>query len=333
MLHLLYFCPMSLPVIALQLTQLCSLFLLAYSLPFSWQVLRFWNVDLATERQLSLERQNGVVGATLDLVLFFQFVILILFLQTANMHLPNLIRGAMCATGTLGANAYGYPALYAKIGLSFLYATYLFLNRLENTSPSYSLTPAKYYWIFFIFVGLLIDFGLTHLYFININPELISNCCSVSFLVENSTAESFVGTNENVLIYLIVAFSSFLLGFGTLFFFKNRFLLLFSSLIYAVSGILSLKYFFVKYIYGLPSHLCLFDLFLPQEYFIGYPIIGSGFVAVLGVWFVFLYRTYQHLLAQNALFLAQKAEKISFFFWFLSAFIPSLYWFFWEGNL
>ncbi len=324
---------MSLPVIALQMVQLCSLFLLAYSLPFSLRVLRFWNADLATERQLGLERQNSVVGATLDLVLFFQFVILILFLQTANMHLPNLIRGAMCATGTLQANTYGYPALYAKIGLSFLYATYLFMNRLENTSPNYTLTPTKYYLIFLIFVGLLFDFFITNLYFSNIKPELISNCCSVSFLLENSTAESFVGTNENVNGYLILCFSSLIWGFWTLFFSKKRFILLFSSLLYAVSGIISLKFFFVKYIYGLPSHQCLFDLFLPKYYFVGYAIIGSGFVSVLGVWFVFLYRTYRHILPENAFFLVQKAEKMSFFFWFLSAFIPFLYWLFWKGNL
>ncbi len=324
---------MSLPVMALQLAQLCSLFLFAYSLPFSLRVLRFWNADLATERQLDLERQNSVVGAVLDLVLFFQFVILLLFLQTANMHLPSLIRGAMCATGTLQANGYGYPALYAKIGLSFLYATYLFLNRLENTSPSYSFTPNKYYWIFLIFSGLLIDFGLTYLYFTNIKPELISNCCSVSFLVETSTAEIFVALNQSVLVYVGLAFGSLFVGFWALFFSKNGFVLLFSSLIYAISGILSLKYFFVKYIYGLPSHQCLFDLFLPKYYFIGYPIIGFGFLAVLGVWFVFLYRNYRHFLTENAFILAKKAEKISFLFWFLSAFIPVLYWFFWEGNL
>ena len=135
-------------VIAQLWAQGCALMLLLYASFFAVRSLRFWVGESDSALQTNLERQNYLMSAIMQVGLWFQALSLLMFLHTVNEHLPPLIKGAMCATGTLGINAWGYPLLGLKSLAILVYAIYLFINYLDNQEPAYPLTPHKYWWLF-----------------------------------------------------------------------------------------------------------------------------------------------------------------------------------------
>jgi hypothetical protein len=76
---------------------------------FAVRLLRHWNPASGSERQIALERQTYLVTTGVGLVLLIQCVALLLFVYNAE-RMSVLFTGAMCATGTLNVNAYGFPA-------------------------------------------------------------------------------------------------------------------------------------------------------------------------------------------------------------------------------
>ncbi|MBN1408777.1 MAG: hypothetical protein JW956_13350 [Calditrichaceae bacterium] len=114
-------------IIAQLISKICSILLLLTALSTSIRIMCNWKPDSGSELQIQLERQTYLASTIIRYVLIFQIVSLIVFIFTVNNHLPGLIRGAMCASGTLTVNAYGYPLLYIKLFAIPFYAVYLFI--------------------------------------------------------------------------------------------------------------------------------------------------------------------------------------------------------------
>ncbi len=336
-------------IIAQLLAQSCCFFLLLMVLKTVFILIRKWNISSNDEKQVNLERRTFLVGAVLELVLLFQSFSLIAFLVTVNEHIPSLLRGAMCATGALEANQFGYPLLYFKMGSLFVYSSFLFLHFLDKKEPTYPLTPQKYYLIFPAFLCISTELVLMSLYFWNINPDLIATCCSVSFFSQEIDATNFLNSsaflNEGMVawiltgsiigIYLIVNLftkksvfkSKSKKGFfSTLLLFLNGFL-------YIILSVYVLKFFFVKYIYGLPSHLCLFDIFFQKYNYIGYIIFFNLFFVGLFLINKLIFVVVKNSLNTDYSSFWNKYQKITLLFWVLSWLVPCLYYFAWEGSL
>lgn len=254
-----------------------SAFLLLGALPAAMHILRYWEREASTERQLLLERKNYLVSVALQYALFFQIILLIFFLQLVNVHLPGLIRGAMCAAGTLSVNAYGYWALYVKIAAVFIYLAFLFINALDQSETGFPLTPNKYTLFFASILIFGFDITVTVLFIAGIKPDIIAACCSVNFTL--SASGTIVGAA--FLDYLKPALALFYtLGLALPFFIfrlRGRRLYLLLALVpfFVFADIIVLKYHFVKFIYGMPAHNCLFDIFWGEYHFAGYLIFGT----------------------------------------------------------
>jgi hypothetical protein len=326
-------------VIAILLIQICALSLLTSALRHSTMMLYQWNPQNYDSRQLSLERENYLISAIIQGVLWLQIAGLFLFLQTVNTHLPGIIKGAMCATGALGVNDYGYGLLWLKISSLFVYVIYLTLNFLDNQQPDYPLTPQKYWLIFPVFGLVCLDLiGLIQ-YFRHIRPDIIATCCSVDF----QAIDPLHYQNPNSLYSVSNALILFGGLFGVillLYFFRitrrNRWIsLAFLGLLglYVGVAIFTLKYFFVKYIYGLPSHLCLFDIFWAKYYYIGFALFGTYLGILLTGLAQAIVLFFRHRLTHYPILFMHRLHIIQGVCLVVSGVLPFLYWFLWRGAL
>ncbi len=320
-------------VIAQLLAQVCSWFLGLVALIFSIPLIRYWSSSSGSEQQLRLERNGYLISSILRLVLGFQIVNLLLFLVTVNNRLPHIIKGAMCAVGTLGINELGYPLLGIKLSAIFVYLLFLFLHHFDNAEPAYPLSPLKYYLIPPIFLVLSIDGIVLFLYFSNITPDLIATCCSVSFLVRKADTSLLARGNFLEIGFYSLGISFCLLNVTLLFFKQKSILKILLSVIYVFSATYTLKFFFVKYIYGILGHNCLFDIFFAKYYFVGYAIFGSYYLLLGSLLMDLVYNFSKKYLHSKHTSLQENLLRVSLISLWISFFIPLGYWWIWEGQL
>jgi hypothetical protein len=321
-------------IIAQLLAQLCAVALLLVAASFSLKALRHWDANKSDERQIALERETYLVASFSKVALLFLGLGLLLFLLTVNLYLPGLVKGAMCATGTLNVNNFGYPALFTKIGGLFLYAIFLSLNHFDHSEPGFPLTPLKFWLIIPAMLVAVADLALSAMYFYQISPDIITTCCSVSFLL--TTTKKNTAFFQPGMVSLIVQFftaSFILLAICLALLRKIPFLTLLAGILFVASGVVSLKFFYVKYIYGLPTHLCLFDLFFGQYYYVGYAIFGAH----IGLLCVLIFRnlgfySQKKLLTDHRQAL-RKADWLAFVLACIAFGLPFAFWLTWSGNL
>ncbi|HGY54900.1 MAG TPA: hypothetical protein ENK44_04300 [Caldithrix abyssi] len=317
-------------IIVVLIGQISALLLLALTLYFATPILRYWNPASGSALQLELERKTFFVSSAVEYILAFQAVIFVLFLIIVNHYLPRLINGAMCASGILSLNEYGYPALYGKIAALAAYLIFIFLNRLDLAEPAYPLTPTKYFLLPFLFWAALADTVLTVRFFSLINPDVIATCCSISF----SAAKISVLSESPVTVSisaLLIAYYILLVIYGY-WGLKKKIagLLLFLEFLLLPVSVFILKYHFVKYIYALPSHNCLFDLFFGRYYYIGYLLFGLLFISAMAVIGLFLLNRLKKRFTKDLKNIQQNLRVAAMGGNLLFAIIIHLYWFYWK---
>lgn len=337
-------------VIALLLAQFFSLLLVTNATWFAFRIIRGWKREISDENQINLERQTYLVASICQFVLIFQIGALVIFLQTVNLHLPQIIKGAMCATGTLGAADGGYLILYLKSGGVLLYALFLMMNFFDNQEPNYPLTPRKYFLLFPILGLQLTDFYFNWVYFSGLEPDIIATCCSVSFIANYAQAGYLKANTQLINYYLTHWGSSFALLFiwslWTIYSLKkstesgNRWRsILLAGLHFMTSGafvftsIYTLRHYFVKYIYGLPTHNCLFDIFWAKYYFVGFGLFGAYYGVLLSSLFILVARTFGTELKEDPRPLVKKAYGWHLIFLLIAFFTPLIYRALWSGDL
>ncbi len=258
-----------------------TLLLLFSSALLGMQILRKWDITSSSELQLSLERKTYLVSTLVQYALLFQVISAFLFIYTADdMH--NLLVGAMCATGSLNANPYGFPALYAQIVTLFLAAAWISLNRIDNRAEDYPLTRKKYSLLFLILPAVTAGYVLQLTYFGSIDPDVITSCCGVLFSeggagLGSSLSSLPVRKTEIVfgLLYLLVIVSGLLAARSG----RRPFTLLLSasSALFFFGAIASVITFISLYFYQMPSHHCPFDILQSGYYYVGYPLYATLF--------------------------------------------------------
>jgi hypothetical protein len=175
--------------LALLLAASLNALLLAGAGAFALYLLRYWNPASASERQIALERRTWLVSTLVGLALVMGLPALALFVHTADAMAP-FFTGAMCAVGSLKANAWGLPALLAQLALFFLAAAWLVLNHLDQLGWDAPLTRRKYRLLLVLGPLALAQAGLLWLYFLDLNPEVITSCCGSLFGPESGGVAS-----------------------------------------------------------------------------------------------------------------------------------------------
>lgn len=278
--------------LALLLASSLNALLLLGSGVFALHLLRHWNPASGSERQIALERRTYLVGTLVGLSLLLGLPSLALFAHNADAMAP-FFTGAMCAVGSLKANAWGMPALLAMLVGFFLAAAWLVLNHLDGLGWDTPLIRGKYRLLLLLAPLALAQAALLWLYYLNLNPEVITSCCGSLFgpasggVAAAGVAEKLAALPVAVAMPLFFGGLLLTLAVGVAFLTRGRFGRLFGLLagLHFPLALAAVVAFIAPYIYEQPNHHCPFCLLQAEHGYAGwvlYPPLFLGTAAGIG---------------------------------------------------
>lgn len=276
------------PILALHLASLIQAGMLLFAAGFALKLRRHWDMQSGSERQVTLERRTYLVATLIVWVFVGNLLSLWLFVYTAE-QLSGQFVGAMCATGVLNANVWGWPTLLLKLLLFFGGATWLILNWVDQQSPDYPLVRAKYAVLLLVAPLAAAELATQWLFFGGLKPDLITSCCGFLFGPEGTGVVSEVaGLDPGASLALFYGGALLLLLAGYRSWRDARGGRLFAVMaaINLVLALLAILSAIALYVYEHPHHHCPFCLLKAGHGFIGYwlyiPLL-AGTALALGV--------------------------------------------------
>ncbi|PKN64671.1 MAG: hypothetical protein CVU57_13865 [Deltaproteobacteria bacterium HGW-Deltaproteobacteria-15] len=244
-------------------------------------IIRHWDLDSGSERQLLLERKTYLISTIFGFLLVFEFASLFLFAYTAD-HMHDLFVGAMCAAGSLNVNDYGYSTLVVKIITFLLCGVWAIVNYTDNQAADYPMIRAKYKLLLYVTGALLLETFLQCRYFLSLEADVITSCCGTLFSLEAQTVSGDLSAlppyGTMVVFYVGVALT---IRAGVHFLFTGR-----ASGPFAIFAATSMVLGFMAviscisvYYYELPTHHCPFCILQKEYGYIGYPLYFSLFLS------------------------------------------------------
>lgn len=246
--------------------------LLLLAAVFALRVLRHWDIHSGSERQLRLERSTYLISTLVTFAIAAEVIALLLFVYNAeSMHTQFV--GAMCATGVLNVNAWGWPALLLKIAVFFAGSVWLLLNRLDNQGYDYPLIRLKYA-LLLALLPLVATAAVVQLqYFLNLNPNVITSCCGSLFSpdAQGVAAEVSSVAPRDAMLALYGSGALVMIS-GTIYLWRRRFAALFaaSAAIAFPVAIVAIVSCIALYVYEHPHHHCPFCILKSGHDYIGY---------------------------------------------------------------
>ena len=268
--------------VALCLLSILVLFLMVLACRTAINVLRYWDPNSDSNRQIRLENETWLAAALVQNALGLQVASAILFALAAD-KFSAVIDGAMCATGSLLANDYGMPTLYFKLLGIFLYGFWIVLHKLDISRENYPFLRVKFIYLMVLLPFLIGDITLQTLYIYNLHPNIITSCCAVVYSAGQGGGMNLLGNlPQNIILILFYGLAVLLYGLG----FVGRKLpqmwSLLSGVIWLVFlwlSLVAITAVFSSYIYAMPYHHCPFCILKPQYHYIGFLIYVTLFPA------------------------------------------------------
>jgi hypothetical protein len=273
---------------------------------FAWRILRHWDIHSGSELQLRLERQTYLISTLLGFALGAELLSLLLFVHTAE-SLSSQFVGAMCATGVLNVNGFGFPTLLLKIAVFFLAALWLLLNRVDNQGYDYPLVRVKYGLLLAVAPLAVLEGMAQTAYFLGLEPEVITSCCGSLFgSAGQGVAAELAGLPPRPMLVLFYAMAGLIPASGgwllrtltpspsptgrgeiAALLFATASLLGFAIALAAIIAFLSL------YVYENPNHHCPFCLLKAGYDSVGYALylpLFAGTALGMGAGIIALFR-------------------------------------------
>ena len=268
-------------IMALILVSAVVSFMLLLSTGFSLKIVRHWDIHSGSEQQLQLERGTYLISTLLIFAFIAELVSLLLFIYNAEAMSSQFV-GAMCATGVLNINAWGWPTLFLKIAIFFSGAIWLSLNYLDNQGHDYPLIKLKYALLLMITPLVIFEAFAQLRYFLALDPDIITSCCGALFTPESEgVAAEVSGLKPRTAVFALYASGIAAILSGSWYRWKQQGGLLFAAtgtiaFIVAIAAIVS---YVALYIYEHPHHHCPFCLLKSGHDFAGYFLYAPLFLA------------------------------------------------------
>lgn len=268
-------------ILALILVSAVITLMLILASGFSIQLLRLWDINSGSEIQLRLERRTYLISTLLTWAFVSELISLMLFIYNAESMSGQFV-GAMCATGVLNVNEWGWPALFLKITIFFSGTVWLALNYLDNKGFDYPLVRIKYFLILLIVPMVITEFYVQARYFLEMDPDVITSCCGSLFSVDaKGVAAEVSSLTPRAAIFTLYGTGLFVMLSGTWYLFRKQGGLLFSiSAIAAfIAAVMSIISYISLYIYEHPHHHCPFCILKSGHDYAGYTLYLPLFLA------------------------------------------------------
>ncbi len=248
---------------------------------FGVQIVRHWDINSGSEHQLLLERRTYLISTLVTWAFAAELVSLLLFVYNAESMSGQFV-GAMCATGVLNVNEWGWPTMLVKIAVFFTGAVWLMLNSMDNKGYDYPLTRLKYLLLLFILPLVLAEslFQLRH--FLNMDPDVITSCCGALFSADaEGVAAEISAVEPGTAMRAFYGSGVVVLATGIWYGLTRR-----GGTLFAVCGgvafvvaLVAIISFVSLYVYEHPHHHCPFCILKSGHNYIGYMLYIPLFVA------------------------------------------------------
>jgi hypothetical protein len=248
---------------------------------FALQVLRHWDLSSGSQRQLNMERRTYLISTLIAFAFLAELVSLLLFVYNAEQMSSQFV-GAMCATGVLNVNGWGWPALYLKTMVFFASAAWLTLNRIDHRAFDYPLIRVKYRLLLLILPLMLAEMLVQTAFFLEMDPDIITSCCGSLFTPEGEgVASEISGIAPATSLLLLVLSALALFATGGWYLWRGR-----GATAFALSNLAAFPIALVAivscialYIYEHPHHHCPFCILKGGHGYIGYYLYLPLFLA------------------------------------------------------
>lgn len=279
-------------ILALLMVSILVSTMLLVAATFAFRILHHWDIQSGSELQLRLERRTYLVSTLLVWAFLFEFLSLLLFIYNAE-ALSGQFVGAMCATGVLNLNPWGWPTLFLKITLFFVAAIWLLLNYLDNRGYDYPLIRFKYALLLMALPLVGAETILQWLHFTEMEPNLITSCCGTLFSADAqgvSAEVSGIAPANSILALAISGIVVIAAGVWVALRGQSGWLLSITGAAAFVIALVAIISSISLYIYEHPHHHCPFCILKQGHGYVGYflyiPLflatalsLGAGFVS------------------------------------------------------
>ncbi|PLW77823.1 hypothetical protein [Cohaesibacter celericrescens] len=267
-------------IMALLLSSLLDSLILVWAALFAVSLLKHWDAASGHGRQITLERRTYLVSTALVFVMLVELMSLILFVYNAD-RMAVMFVGAMCAVGTLNVNAYGFPALLFKLAAFFGSFVWLVLHHVDGKGRDYPFMRFKYWFLIGLAPVMVFGAVLQLVYFLYLEADVITSCCSRIFTPEVSGIEAQLASlDPKLALWVLFAGLGVLSLLASVSFIRIRLSWLYALFcpVYFVGAITAIISVIAPYIYAQPHHHCPFCILKPEYDFIGYGLYLCLFV-------------------------------------------------------
>ena len=256
------------------------------------KVLRHYDLRVASEGQLALERQLLLSTTLLRVGLVLQVLGLVVAVLSAEQMAPQ-IRGAMCGYGVFASNAWGFPSLLFSLFLALGAGVASQILAFDATQKRTQFVRTIS-WLMVALAPLsLLDAALAVQFARKLDLTVIASCCSVELDAGAALVADPLGMSASR--RLISVFPPLLMGIAMLLAVvawrrPGRRNATAAAMVSLLALPISIGYAVLDvapHVFETPTHVCPFCLLKADVHGIGYPLFGSvyfAFVWSVGAW-------------------------------------------------